>query len=91
MRFRVTVDYALDDERPSAAALEDTNARLAAFAPAFAARVAGSAYSLEVALTVDAEDQVDAASVALNALRTALGRQELRVTAQPVHPPAPEN
>ena len=80
---RVTVSYSVSGDRPSEQALADLQSRLDDVAPDALARVALSATTLDVALTVHQPLEVDAINRAVTTADAVVGDAALRVTAQP--------
>ena len=87
MDFRVTVGYAVSDPRPDAGGLERLRRRLQVELPNAQPRVALSATTLDVAVTVQADHEVDAIAHAVGAADAVVGDASIRATAQPAPPP----
>jgi len=87
MDFRVTVGYPVSDPRPDAGQLERLRGRLEAALPDAEPRVALSTTTLDVALTVQADHEVDAIADAVGAADGILDDVSIRAIAQPASLP----
>jgi hypothetical protein len=89
VEYRITLSYAhAAGERPTEAALERLRVRLSEALPDADARVAESAFTVDVAVTVRAERELDAINRAVSAADAVVGDASIRSSAQPVPLPA---